>query len=168
MPIRSNRYQVMTQPKPDPVISCNIDNAQVSKKEASNGPPCECGTISDASISSARNDMPPTNNSNCKKSYSQLKKKNSKKKRDRGKQNDEIQPVEVTAVASPTLPTPKSSWLLRLFESKLCDMAIAIAYMFNSKESGVLAYLGNKLFVSYCFFYISYSFMYFIHCFKHR
>ena len=46
------------------------------------------------------------------------------------------------------LPPPKSSWLLRLFESKLFDMSIAIAYLFNSKEPGVLTYLGNKLFVS--------------------
>lgn len=46
------------------------------------------------------------------------------------------------------LPPPKGSWLLRLFESKLFDMSIAIAYLFNSKEPGVLTYLGNKLFVS--------------------
>lgn len=45
-----------------------------------------------------------------------------------------------------SLPPPKSSWLLRLFESKLFDMSIAIAYLFNSKEPGVLTYLGNKLF----------------------
>lgn len=45
-----------------------------------------------------------------------------------------------------SLPPPKSSWLLRLFESKLFDMSIAIAYLFHSKEPGVLTYLGNKLF----------------------
>lgn len=50
--------------------------------------------------------------------------------------------------ADSKLPPPKGSWLLRLFESKLFDMSIAIAYLFNSKEPGVLAYLGNKLFVS--------------------
>ena len=49
---------------------------------------------------------------------------------------------------APTLPPPKSSWLLRLFESKMFDMSIAVAYLFNSKETGVLTYLGNKLFVS--------------------
>jgi hypothetical protein len=42
--------------------------------------------------------------------------------------------------------TAKQSWLLRLFESKLFDMSIAITYLFNSKEPGVLTYLGNKLF----------------------
>lgn len=52
------------------------------------------------------------------------------------------------ANADANLPPPKSSWLLRLFESKLFDMSIAIAYLFNSKEPGVLTYLGNKLFVS--------------------
>jgi hypothetical protein len=30
------------------------------------------------------------------------------------------------------------SWLLRLFESKLFDAAMAMAYLFNSKETGVL------------------------------
>ena len=136
----------MTQPKPESVTNGSVDNTQVSGSETPNSP-CECGTNSDVTISSVKDDSSSTNNSNCKKSYSQLKKKNSKKKRDKGKPGNEIQPVEVSTTSSPTLPTPKSSWLLRLFESKLCDMAIAIAYMFNSKESGVLAYLGNKLFV---------------------
>lgn len=38
------------------------------------------------------------------------------------------------------------SWLLRLFESKLFDASMAMAYIFNSKEPGVLGYIGNKLF----------------------
>lgn len=37
----------------------------------------------------------------------------------------------------------KQSWLLRLFESKLFDMSIAISYLFNSKEPGVQSYLGE-------------------------
>lgn len=56
--------------------------------------------------------------------------------------------TETNSSADSRLPPPKSSWLLRLFESKLFDMSIAIAYLFNSKEPGVLTYLGNKLFVS--------------------
>ncbi|XP_050409200.1 phosphatidylinositol 4-kinase beta [Patella vulgata] len=44
------------------------------------------------------------------------------------------------------VPPPKQSWLLRLFESKLFDMSIAISYLFNSKEPGVQSYLGNRLF----------------------
>ncbi|XP_076307960.1 phosphatidylinositol 4-kinase beta-like isoform X2 [Tachypleus tridentatus] len=43
-------------------------------------------------------------------------------------------------------PPPRESWLLRLFESKLFDMSIAITYLFNSKEPGVLTYIGNKIF----------------------
>ncbi|XP_028394734.1 phosphatidylinositol 4-kinase beta-like [Dendronephthya gigantea] len=39
-----------------------------------------------------------------------------------------------------------SCLLLRLFESKLFEMSIAMSYLFKSKESGVQAYLGNKLF----------------------
>ena len=38
------------------------------------------------------------------------------------------------------------SWLLRLFESKLFDASMAVSYMFNSKEPGVLGYIANRLF----------------------
>ena len=38
---------------------------------------------------------------------------------------------------------PRQSWLLRLFESKLFDMSIAISYLYNSKEPGVQTYLGK-------------------------
>ena len=40
----------------------------------------------------------------------------------------------------------KQSWLLRLFESKMFDMSIAITYLFNSKEPGVQSYLGESFF----------------------
>ena len=46
------------------------------------------------------------------------------------------------------LPQPHDCWLMRLFESTLFDMSIAIGYLFNSKEPGVQRYLGNRLFVS--------------------
>ena len=36
------------------------------------------------------------------------------------------------------------SWLLRLFESKMFDASMAVHYLFNSKEPGVLSYLGKK------------------------
>jgi len=32
---------------------------------------------------------------------------------------------------------------LRLFESSVFNMSIAVQYLFNSKESGVLTYLGR-------------------------
>lgn len=39
-------------------------------------------------------------------------------------------------------------FLLRLFESKMFDMSMAITYLFNSKEPGVQSYIGkNMLFV---------------------
>lgn len=56
-----------------------------------------------------------------------------------------------TVAASETLPpTPAQSpqsntakgFLLRLFESKLFDMSMAITYLFNSKEPGVQSYIG--------------------------
>lgn len=40
----------------------------------------------------------------------------------------------------------KQSWLLRWFESKLFDMSYAVIYLFNSKESGVQTYIGNRIF----------------------
>lgn len=49
---------------------------------------------------------------------------------------------------SSPVPQPQNFWLMRLFQSKLFDMSIAIGYFFKSKEADVQAYLGNKLFVS--------------------
>lgn len=40
----------------------------------------------------------------------------------------------------------KQSWLLRLFESKMFDVSMAISYLQKSKEPGVQAYIGNRLF----------------------
>ncbi|KAF3706881.1 Phosphatidylinositol 4-kinase beta [Channa argus] len=50
--------------------------------------------------------------------------------------------------SSPTYASTssKQSWLLRLFESKLFDVSMAITYLYNSKEPGVQAYIGNRLF----------------------
>ncbi|XP_061573816.1 phosphatidylinositol 4-kinase beta isoform X2 [Cololabis saira] len=38
------------------------------------------------------------------------------------------------------------SWLLRLFESRLFSVSMAISYLHSSKEPGVQAYIGNRLF----------------------
>lgn len=46
----------------------------------------------------------------------------------------------------PQTATSKQSWLLRLFESKLFDVSMAISYLYKSKEPGVQAYIGNRLF----------------------
>ena len=50
------------------------------------------------------------------------------------------------ALSAIRAPPPKQSWLLRLFESKLFDMSIAITYLFNSKEPGVQTYIGKYTF----------------------
>jgi len=39
-------------------------------------------------------------------------------------------------------PKPSEGCLLRLFESQIFDMSMAISYLFNSKEPGVQSYLG--------------------------
>lgn len=46
----------------------------------------------------------------------------------------------------PQPSSSKQSWLLRLFESKLFDVSMAISYLYKSKEPGVQAYIGNRLF----------------------
>lgn len=43
-------------------------------------------------------------------------------------------------------PKPSEGCLLRLFESQVFDMSMAISYLFNSKEPGVQSYLGEKLY----------------------
>ena len=56
---------------------------------------------------------------------------------------------EVVITPSPSSSSSsssKQSWLLRLFESKLFDVSMAISYLYKSKEPGVQAYLGNRLF----------------------
>jgi hypothetical protein len=44
--------------------------------------------------------------------------------------------------------SPNNFWLMRLFQSSLFDMSIAIGYLFNSKDPDVQHYLGSRLFVS--------------------
>lgn len=58
------------------------------------------------------------------------------------------QDLSSTAQSGPSLPSSasKQSWLLRLFESKLFDVSMAISYLYKSKEPGVQAYIGNRLF----------------------
>ena len=60
------------------------------------------------------------------------------------KKRSELDPV---AMGSP-VPEPQDYWLMRLFQSNLFDMSIAIGYLFNAKEPDVQAYLCQKLFVS--------------------
>lgn len=44
-------------------------------------------------------------------------------------------------------PKPSEGCLLRLFESQVFDMSMAVSYLFNSKEPGVQSYLGMYIFV---------------------
>ncbi|XP_037549208.1 phosphatidylinositol 4-kinase beta [Nematolebias whitei] len=55
-------------------------------------------------------------------------------------------PASSAKLESSSQSTSKQSWLLRLFESKLFDVSMAISYLYNSKEPGVQAYIGNRLF----------------------
>ncbi|XP_038222857.1 phosphatidylinositol 4-kinase beta-like isoform X1 [Zerene cesonia] len=55
-------------------------------------------------------------------------------------------PYTTTKTITATDTANHKDFLLRLFESKLFDMSMAISYLFNSKEPGVQTYLANKLF----------------------
>jgi len=54
--------------------------------------------------------------------------------------------TEDLVIAEDSQQKTSQSWLLRLFESKMFDASMAVHYLFNSKEPGVLSYLGNRLF----------------------
>ncbi|XP_018577631.1 phosphatidylinositol 4-kinase beta, partial [Anoplophora glabripennis] len=47
---------------------------------------------------------------------------------------------------SDSATAPKSTGMLRLLESKVFDVSMAMHYLFNSKEPGVLCYIVNKMF----------------------
>lgn len=47
---------------------------------------------------------------------------------------------------TPDPPSARQSWLLRLFESRLFDVSMAVSYLYKSKDPGVQAYIGNRLF----------------------
>lgn len=64
-------------------------------------------------------------------------------------------PADIISLSASPLPQLQSSWLLRLFESNLFTMHIAIQYLYKERDKDVQIYLGKKLFVSliqcYCF-----------------
>lgn len=63
-------------------------------------------------------------------------------------------PVAESEIPAETSYAPNKSFLLRLFESTLFDMSMAITYLFSSKELGVQSYIGmvpRFRFISYGF-----------------
>lgn len=59
---------------------------------------------------------------------------------DNGEQQQPTTPPAISNVVA------NQSLLLRLFESKLFDMSMAVSYLYKCKEPGVQQYIGNKLF----------------------
>ena len=57
-------------------------------------------------------------------------------------------PADITSLSTSPLPQLQSYWLLRLFESNLFTMHIAIQYLYKERDKDVQIYLGKKLFVS--------------------
>ncbi|CAJ1084226.1 phosphatidylinositol 4-kinase beta-like [Xyrichtys novacula] len=61
-------------------------------------------------------------------------------------QEPAARPESLSLPSASSSSSSKQSWLLRLFESKLFDVSMAISYLYKSKEPGVQAYIGNRLF----------------------
>lgn len=69
------------------------------------------------------------------------------KEEERLKTKDSCQQDQQNQVPqTPDLPSARQSWLLRLFESRLFDVSMAVSYLYKSKDPGVQAYIGNRLF----------------------
>ncbi|KAB7505196.1 Phosphatidylinositol 4-kinase beta [Armadillidium nasatum] len=60
--------------------------------------------------------------------------------------SDNCEPLSPEATRSSININTNQSLLLRLFESKLFDMSMAVSYLYKCKEPGVQQYIGNKLF----------------------
>ena len=144
-------------------VHIKIDNnknlEEVTKSEMKNkdnekhNKDCTCGT----------NQKPQKEKKSSKISMSYAKLKKRKQKSTRKSLDKKNRQLLAKTEAESNLPPQQGSWLLRLFESKLFDIPMAISYLYTSKESGVLAYLGNKLFVSICLLKIFISY----HCYTH-
>ncbi|KAL3990271.1 Phosphatidylinositol 3- and 4-kinase family protein [Acanthocheilonema viteae] len=65
---------------------------------------------------------------------------------ERGKRDEIIVTKQNNVKNFPYFAVTNRSWLLRLFESDLFDIRIAIRYLSSCKEAGVLNYLGNRIF----------------------
>ena len=57
--------------------------------------------------------------------------------------------LDSNILSSSPFPHIQSYWLLRLFQSNLFTMDIAIQYLYKEKDPDVQNYLGKKLFVSF-------------------
>ncbi|XP_072390640.1 phosphatidylinositol 4-kinase beta [Diabrotica undecimpunctata] len=60
--------------------------------------------------------------------------------------DDDSERTKTSSSSCSSSDAPKSSGMLRLLESKVFDVSMAMHYLFNSKEPGVLCYIVNKMF----------------------
>ena len=56
--------------------------------------------------------------------------------------------LKLESLSISPMPQLENFWLLRLFESNLFTMHIAVQYLYNERDPVVQMYLGKKLFVS--------------------
>jgi len=61
-------------------------------------------------------------------------------------------------------PKASEGCLLRLFESQIFDMSMAISYLFNSKEPGVQSYLGMVKTSEKTLLFVAFKILYLIPC----
>lgn len=125
-------------------LTLDLFNSKTRKKEKSNsfGDSVPTNPMSLTSMNEAGNITPRS----CR-SKSELSNYNIKPKRSKSCEKSNVNyTASKLQISQQSRSTSQQSWLLRLFESQVFDMSIALQYLFKSKEPGVLAYLGNKLF----------------------
>uniref|UniRef100_A0A8C7FJ60 Phosphatidylinositol 4-kinase beta n=1 Tax=Oncorhynchus kisutch TaxID=8019 RepID=A0A8C7FJ60_ONCKI len=82
----------------------------------------------------------------CQEVLQKVKLLKEEEKRDPPRQITQTCPQSQQQNGDQSSAAAKQSLLLRLFESKLFDVSMAMSYLYKSKEPGVQAYIGNRLF----------------------
>ncbi|XP_020361044.1 phosphatidylinositol 4-kinase beta [Oncorhynchus kisutch] len=102
--------------------------------------PCDTGSIKEEAESDALRHIP------CDTGSIKEEDEEEEEKRDPPRQITRTCPQSQQQNGDQSSAAAKQSLLLRLFESKLFDVSMAISYLYKSKEPGVQAYIGNRLF----------------------
>ena len=130
-----NEMEFLSSPENNTCLNSDMNSLSISNDERAETSETDCGVI----------DKPVTNlnesSSECQKNIVI----------DKGKENNEALnnstlSQNVCVLTEKNNSDEKQSLLLRLFESKLFDMSMAVSYLFKCKEPGVQQYIGNRLF----------------------
>lgn len=127
----------------DPSILCGSEGSNLCGSDASNLCGSDSGILSGSETGSCSD-----SNATRESSVECLgESEESLTTTDEKSDDDTLKRTDATdAKTESTSSAPKSSGMLRLLESKVFDVSMAMHYLFNSKEPGVLCYIVNKMF----------------------